>query len=174
MAATKKRAAAKPRVDDFDELDDEMDFGLTDDEEAEDSEDGEDEGTYDGYEDEIPEEHDHVLTLDEIVNAPDTEEEELYIREWGGKVVIRSVTKTEFDNLRRIASLKQNRGRRNEILERELILAGVVSPRLTMESYQMLRERSAGPCLRILNAIYRKSGLEDLAEEQRERRFPKK
>jgi hypothetical protein len=163
-----------PLVDGYDQLDDESDFGLTEEDLDYADEDLDDDDEDEDVEEDIPEEDDRILTLDDVLNAPDLDEEEIYIPEWHGKFVIRSVTKTEFDHLRRLAGSKQNRGNRNAILERELIIAGVVKPALTKEGYQRLLNRSAGPLLDLLNAIYRKSGLERTAELARERRFPKK
>lgn len=185
---TKKATTSKPE----EELDDYRDFGIGDEEEPEDEipegydEDYDVEGRLDRRggrasqsleddEDEIPEEHDKVLDFDDILGATDLDEEELYIPEWGGKVVIRSISKIEFDHMRRASRSPKNKTRSNEILERELMMAGMVKPMITtVEKYELLMQRSAGPMVHILNAIYRKSGLEREAEQARERRFPKK
>lgn len=194
---TKKPASPKPE----DELDDYSDFGIGDDEELEDEipegyEDDEEEAEYDDYdtegrldrrggrvsrnteedeEDELPEGHDHDLDFDEIAGATDLDEEKIYIEAWKGNVYIRSITKREFDHMRRVSRSPKNKTRSNDILERELLMAGLVKPMIpSVDKYNMLMERSAGPMVHILNAIYRKSGLEKEAERERERRFPKK
>lgn len=194
---TKKSASPKPE----DELDDYSDFGIGDDEELEDEipegyEDDEEEAEYDDYdtegrldrrggrvsrnteedeEDELPEGHDHDLNFDEIAGATDLDEEKIYIEAWKGNVYIRSITKREFDHMRRVSRSPKNKTRSNDILERELLMAGLVKPMIpSVDKYNMLMERSAGPMVHILNAIYRKSGLEKEAERERERRFPKK
>lgn len=194
---TKKSASPKPE----EELDDYNDFGIGDDEELEDEipegyEDDEEEAEYDDYdtegrldrrggrvsrnteedeEDELPEGHDHDLDFDEIAGATDLDEEKIYIEAWKGNVYIRSITKREFDHMRRVSRSPKNKTRSNDILERELLMAGLVKPMIpSVDKYNMLMERSAGPMVHILNAIYRKSGLEKEAERERERRFPKK
>lgn len=194
---TKKSASPKPE----EELDDYNDFGIGDDEELEDEipegyEDDEEEVEDDDYdtegrldrrggrvsrnteedeEDELPEGHDHDLDFDEIAGATDLDEEKIYIEAWKGNVYIRSITKREFDHMRRVSRSPKNKTRSNDILERELLMAGLVKPMIpSVDKYNMLMERSAGPMVHILNAIYRKSGLEKEAERERERRFPKK
>lgn len=140
--------------------------GLDDEEDEDDPE--------DEVPDTIPEGHDRVLTFEEITAATDDEEEELYIPEWGGKVVIRGLSKREFDHMRKMATVRAAKGRRNEILEMEMTCAGLVKPTVNAQKYQMLLDRNAGAMIRILNSIYKKSGLEREAEQTRERRFPKK
>lgn len=117
---------------------------------------------------------DKVLTLDDIVSADDLDEEAIWIEKWQGNVVIRSITKREFDHMRRQARRKEARGKVNDILERELICNGVVKPRISAADYERLQEKSPGPLVEILNAIYKKSGLERESEKERERRFPVK
>lgn len=152
------------------------DFGIQD-EDLEDDDDFEfdddDDEEEDAPEDEAPE-NDKVLSLDDILGAEDDEEDKLYIPQWGGNVVYRSVTKREFDNMRRMARSRSAKGKVNDILERELIMSGLVKPHLTVADYERLQEKSPGPFIAILNAIYRKSGLEREAEVERERRFPRK
>lgn len=174
MSGQRAKQGAKKPVED---LDDYRDFGIEDeepeDEIPEDYED-DDEEERPSREEVIPEEHDRVLDLEEIFAVTDGDEEEIYIPEWKGKVVIKSVSKREFDFMRRAARAKSARGRTNEILERELTIAGLVKPPLNQQSYERLLEKEAGPMLHILNEIYRKSGLEREAELARERRFPRK
>lgn len=192
---TKKPVAPKPE----EELDDHRDFGIGDEEEPEDEipEDyEEDDEEYDDYdtegrldrrggrvsrnteedeEEELPEGYDRDLDFDEIIGATDLDEEKIYIESWKGNVYIRSITKREFDHMRRVSRSSKNKTRSNDILERELLMAGMVRPIIpSVEKYEQLMERSAGPMVQILNAIYRKSGLEKEAERERERRFPKK
>lgn len=150
------------------------DFGLSDsdDEEYEDFE-FDDDDEEDEPEDAKPH-SDKVLTLDDIVSADDLDEEPIWIEKWQGNVVIRSITKREFDHMRRQARRKDARGKVNDILERELICNGVVKPRISAADYERLQEKSPGPLVEILNAIYKKSGLERESEKERERRFPAK
>ena len=149
--------------EDDEDLEEEEDFEFDDDDEEDDEE----------LEDAKPG-SDKVLTLGDILGAEDLDEEELYIEKWSGNVVIRSITKREFDYMRRQAKRRDAKGKVNDILERELIRAGLVSPSLTVADYERLQERSAGPFIAILNAIYKKSGLEREGEKERERRFPAK
>lgn len=149
------------------------DFGLEEEEEEFDEEEGYE---FDEDDEEEPEDakptSEKVLTLDEIIGVDDLDEEPIYIAKWGGNVVIRSITKREFDGMRKAARARNAKGKVNEILERELIRSGVVKPRITLADYERLQEKSPGPLVEILNAIYKKSGLERESEKERERRFP--
>lgn len=149
--------------DDEEEYEDEFPEGFEDDEEEDEI-----------PEPEIPEAHDHDLSLEEILSAEDDAEESVYIKEWGGKITIRGLSKREFDFMRKQATRRDARGKRNDIYEMEIILAGVVKPVISRAAYQQLQDKSAGVLVHILNEIYRKSGLEREAERARERRFPKK
>lgn len=150
------------------------DFGL-DEEDEEDEDEFEFDEDSDEPEDEVPsKKHDRIGTLDEILEIDDLDEEPLWVDKWGVNVLIRSITKREFDQMRRQARRRDAKGRVNDILERELICSGVVKPRITAADYERLQEKSPGPLVQILNAIYKKSGLESESEKERERRFPSK
>lgn len=157
----------------MDELDQLPEFQDSDDDFDEDFEEEEEDFDEDEPEDEEPE-NKKLLTFEEIVEVDDTSEETVYVKEWGGFVVIKGITKSEFDYLRRQARSKANRGRSNQVIEREILMAGMVQPRLTVERYNILMEKSAGAILRLTSKVMDKSGLSDLAEDKREQRFPRK
>lgn len=148
-----------------DELDEMEEFDDTDDFEDEDEE---------PEEEELPEDYDHELTFEDIRDADDASEDKMYIKEWGGFIKLRGLSKNEFDQMRRRSRSSKVRGRSSDILEQEIVLSGVVSPRLDAAKYQILLEKSAGVILRIQNAILEKSGLSEEAEKARERRFPRR
>lgn len=135
--------------------------------------DNEDEDTEDEPEDANPEEL-KILDFDDILDADDTAEEIVYVKEWKGSVVIKGVTKNEFDHMRRMSRNPKNKGRSNAILERELLIAGMVKPRIDIARYNMLQEKSSGVILRLTNKILEKSGLSEESEKRREQRFPRK
>ena len=162
-------------AEELDQLPEFQEPDLDDDEEFDDfDDDDEDEVEDDETEDEVPENAEHLLTFDEIVEADDTAEETVYVKEWGGSVKLKGITKTEFDYLRRQSRSKANKGRSQSIIEREVLVAGMVSPRLTIERYNLLMEKSSGVIVRLTNRILEKSGLADEAEARREQRFPRK
>lgn len=149
------------------------DFGL-DEAEEEDEEFEFDDEEDDEEEPEDARPHSDVIkTLDEIIGIDDLDEEPIWIEKWQTNILIRSVTKREFDHMRQQARRRDAKGRVNDILERELICSGVVKPRISAVDYERLKEKSPGPLVKILNAIYEKSGLERESEKERERRFPR-
>lgn len=168
--STDPRRPTMEELDGLPEFQDEEDI----EDDLENFEDEEDEDPEDEVEDAIPEEHDRVLSFEEIVAAEDDDEDEMYVPEWGGKVKIRGLSKREFDHMRKQATLRSAKGKRNDILEMEMTCAGMVKPTVNRQQYQILLDKNAGAMVRILNAIYRKSGLEKEAEQARERRFPKR
>lgn len=149
------------------------DFGIGE-EEIEDEEEFEfDEDDDDEPEDAAPR-SDVIKTLEEIIQVDDLDEDTIWIEKWETNILIRSITKHEFDAMRKAARRRDAKGKVNEILERELICSGVVKPRISAADYERLKEKSPGPLVKILNAIYEKSGLERESEKERERRFPAK
>jgi hypothetical protein len=142
---------------------------------------------YEDYEDEDGEDFDEsdeeiedtkpietkILDFDDILDVDDTGEETIFIKEWGGSVIIKGVTKSEFDHLRRMSRSKQNKGRSNAIIERELLIAGLVKPRIDVARYNLLQDKSSGVILKLTQKVLEKSGLADDAENRREKRFPR-
>lgn len=124
---------------------------------------------------EIPEGFDHIGTFEEIAAIDDLAEEKFYVSAWKCSVLLKGVTKREFDHMRISSKSRSARGRSNEVLEREIVKFGLVQPRIVTDAqYNILMERSAGAIVSILNRIVEKSGLDTEAEKKRERRFPRK
>jgi hypothetical protein len=117
-----------------------------------------------------------IITLEELNEVDDTAEEKLYIEEWGKNVVVKGISMEELKYIRRKANTKQARvsGMRRDITERELIIAGLVSPPGNLQTYNILVQKSAGAVAKIANRILDKSGMSDDAEKKRERRFPRR
>lgn len=161
-------------MEELDELPEFQDAEPDEDEEYDDY-DGEDDSE---IEDEIPETNEPVemkiLDFDDILDVDDIGEETLYVPEWKGAVVFKGLTKNEFDHIRRMSRNPKNKGRSNAVLEREILIAGLVKPRLDIARYNRLQEKSSGVIIRLTNRIMDKSGLSELAEENREKRFPRK
>lgn len=158
-------------MDELDEMEEFQDDG----DDYEDYDDEPEDAAPEEFHDGLPkDEPDHIATFDEIMASDDTADEKFYVPEWKSWILVKGLTKNEFDHMRRQSRSKAAAGRQNEVLERELTIAGVVQPRLDMNKYNLLLERNAGAMVRILNKVMEKSGLGDDAETSRERRFPRK
>lgn len=189
-----------PSFTDRDLDEDVPDDGAAEDEEVYEIDDGfDDEEDGDGEpEDEIPVDEDapdnsKLLSFDDDEDDDEGSEERVQIPEWNAHVVIRGLSKNEFDDIRRSsrsrpapggrssgkATAPQRAGVNRPVMEREIFIAGVVSPLLDTAKYNRLVNRpgSAGVILKLVNMILEKSGLGDDAvrsEEKREKRFLRK
>jgi hypothetical protein len=115
-----------------------------------------------------------VASLQQILDSDDLGQEKFYVKEWDSVILIRGLSKTEFDHMRKVSKTKAARGRSQDIIEREIVLAGVVQPVITARDYVRLQDKNAGALVRIMNAITEKSGMTDDSEKKREGRFPRK
>ena len=117
-----------------------------------------------------------VITLEELESIDDTSDEKFFVKEWKYNVVVKGISMEELRHIRRKANTKQAKisGTRREIMERELIISGLVQPPGNLQTYNVLVQKSAGAVAAIANKILEKSGMADEAEEKREQRFPRK
>src|SRR5882672_8749321 len=117
-----------------------------------------------------------VITLEELQDVDDTAPEKFYVKEWGKNVVLKGISMEDLKHIRRRANTKQARvsGMRRDIMEKELIIAGLVQPAVNQQTFIVLQQKSAGAVASIANRIMEKSGMGETAEKARERRFPRK
>jgi hypothetical protein len=151
-----------------DDIDDEYDF----------DEDDEPEDEIPGVPPEDPHAHEDapIITMDQLAAVDDTEEEKFYVEEWKANVLLKGLSMEELTHVRRRAGTKQVKmsGTRSDVINRELLIAGMVQPVVNVQNYHVLQQRAAGAIVRITNRIVEKSGMGEEAEKARERRFPRK
>lgn len=110
-----------------------------------------------------------ILSVDEILAAPDLGEAEVEVPEWGGSVRIRGLSKAAQQHLRKSATVSgQLDPARLEML---LFIHCVVEPRFTEEQYDALAAKSAGAIDRVIKAIAELAGLDEAAIKAAERSF---
>lgn len=110
-----------------------------------------------------------MLTIDQILNAPDVQEHVMEVPEWGGSVKLRGFTKGQQQHFKRQATIK---GEINEDrLEMLMFINGVVEPKFSTDQIELLREKSFGVVERILAEILKLSGLSATAVKDAERNF---
>ena len=115
-----------------------------------------------------------ILSVEDILAAPDIREQIVEVAEWGGSVRIRSFSKKRQQELRHQAEVPDRGGRRridNDKLEMMLFIHGVVEPIFMENHYAQLREKSAGAMDRVLKAVMDLSGLRDTAVTEAEATF---
>ena len=113
------------------------------------------------------------LTRDQILQASDVVYEEVPVPEWGGKVMVRSLSGTERDRIE--ATIVQATGRKQSMnlqnVRAKFIAWSIVDPEthrrlFTDSDIAQLGEKSAAALQRVFNVVQRLAGLseEDLEE----------
>lgn len=99
----------------------------------------------------IVDDTDGYISLEQLL-APDIEERDIDVPEWGGKVRVRAFSKGQMQELRDQSTIAgQVDGDRLEIL---MLVHGVVRPEgLTPGHYELLRQKSVGVFNRVAVAI---------------------
>lgn len=111
-----------------------------------------------------------ILSVEDILSAPDLPEREVEVPEWGGSVRIRGFTKATQQEMRRLAS---DGGDLNaDRLEMLMFIRGVVEPQFAEADYEALQQKSAVVIDRILRAIMALAGLTREAVDDAKRLFP--
>ena len=107
-----------------------------------------------------------ILTADEILDAPDLDEQTIYVEAWGGEVKVRAFSKATQQRLRRDATIvKVGAGGKLEEeidpskLERLSFVAGVVEPAFSVDQADRLAEKSAKAFDLVLKAIFALSAI---------------
>jgi|TARA_Y100000310_G_scaffold320215_1_gene376411 hypothetical protein len=110
------------------------------------------------------------LTIEDIAKAPDTVTEELDVPEWGGRLVIRSLTKGQQQDARR-KSMREGEIS-TDLLEMHVFITGVVEPAMTEEHFGMLRQKSFGVVEGITRKIMKVSGMDQASIAKAQASFP--
>jgi len=108
-----------------------------------------------------------ILNIKQILSADDLESQTMTIPEWGGEVIIR--TMTEADRSKIEASVIQQNGSNQSVnMERykvKIVVASLVDEEgkrlFTQKSIDALRQKSARPINRIVNAAQKLNGISD-------------
>jgi hypothetical protein len=110
-----------------------------------------------------------VLSLDQIVDIQDLDQETLYIPEWGGSVVIRGLGYSEWMDLRGSSMIA---GEVDELLlTKGLIAQAMVEPTVSPEQADLLMGKSSAAVNRLIGAIFNLSNLGEEAVAQAEAMF---
>lgn len=108
-----------------------------------------------------------MLTAEDIWSAKDIEERIVSIPQWGGSVRIRTLTKKQADAMQTQATSTDRYTKQpvvdNDMLVALLFVESMVEPKITLEDYDRLRERSAVAVALLQREILAASGLSQLA-----------
>ena len=112
-----------------------------------------------------------VLSLAQIQEAKDVTETPVPVSEWGGDVIVRSVTKRQMKDIK-----NNSKGSDGELdddeVEKQIFIAGMVNPLVSEEDYEWMQDKSASAFTKVMKAILGVSGLSDDAVKKEEKTFP--
>lgn len=108
-----------------------------------------------------------ILTAADIWAAPDIEERTVEIPQWNGAVRIRTLSKKQADKMQAEAT-STDRYTKQQVVDNEKFVAlifveSLVEPKITIEDYERLREKSAVAVATLQREILAASGLSQLA-----------
>jgi hypothetical protein len=111
-----------------------------------------------------------ILSVEDILTAPDIQERVVEVPEWGGAVKIRSFTKARQIQLR--SQAVDSKGEvDSERMELLMFIEGVVEPKFEARHIDLLREKSATAMDKVLSAILDLGGLTPERQAEMERDF---
>lgn len=110
-----------------------------------------------------------ILTFENIMEADDITEKEVPVPEWGGSVVVRSITHRQMNDIKNAAKGEEVD---DDFVQRQVILKGLVQPRLTEEQVEKLWDKNTRPVMTILNEVLGQSKTGDRAVKEEEKSIP--
>lgn len=111
-----------------------------------------------------------ILSLAEIMEADDVTEKTVPVPEWGGEVIVKSLSHRAMREIRKSLSVE---GEDDDVDENELekwvFVKGMVSPTVTPEEYERLMDKSTGAIQKVLTAILGSSKMGEEAVKDAEK-----
>jgi len=109
----------------------------------------------------------HVLSMEDILTADDLSTTTVEVPEWGGSVKVRPFTKRQQVSIRKQAQSSLQGGEIDvDEFERQVFLAGVVEPEITVDQYNLLLEKNAQAMDRIVKAVLEINGMAEDTEKK--------
>lgn len=111
-----------------------------------------------------------ILSLDAIREAKDVTETTVPVSEWGGDIVVRSVTKRQMKDIKN-SSKDSNGELDDDEVEKQLFIAGVLDPHVSEEDYEWMQDKSASAMTKVLKAILGVSNMDEKSTKEEEKTF---
>lgn len=108
------------------------------------------------------------LTRDDVLNVKDIVQEEVYVSEWKGSVLVQSLSGKKRSQIMNYAM--SDKGKMDSMkLYPALMVAGCVEPEFTREDSEAINERNSGALEKVCKVIMRLSGIsqDDLEEAEK-------
>lgn len=116
-----------------------------------------------------------ILTFENIIEADDITETEVPVPEWGGSVVVRSISYRKMGRLKKkVAEAKGDVEISDDDseYEKELLVAGLVNPTIDIDQAELLMDKSAGAVMKVLSAVMKTSKEEKDSVKDAEKSVP--
>ena len=111
-----------------------------------------------------------LLTVEEVLDAPDVEEKVIPVPEWGGTIKVAGLSLDAVMSLR--AESRGTDGKPDPLrMTMLMLIASVVEPKFSPEHIERLRQKSAGAMMRVIKEVSALSGINDSALGDAERSF---
>lgn len=110
------------------------------------------------------------LTREAITDVQDVTEYEHYVPEWGGTVLLRSVSQRKMNEIMAQTDAAEERGEHTFGMMMRLVLkSGVVDPEVDDEFFELLLDKSASAVTGIFESIMDNSNLTEAARKRAEK-----
>jgi len=106
------------------------------------------------------------LSFDEILAAPDLDEEVVEVAEWGGAVRVKGLTKREQQQLRKQAMDLVTGQLDPDKMEILMLAHCLAEPKVTVEQAEQLAQKSSAAFDKVLMAIMTTAGLSEEVQKQ--------
>lgn len=114
-----------------------------------------------------------ILSMNEIMAADDITEQEVPIPEWGGSVVVRSISHRVMRDIRSdVAKRYGEEEPPDDEIDKWIIIKGMVNPTVSEEDYEHLVEKSYSAIMKIQKAILGNSNGNKESVKEEEKNFP--
>lgn len=114
-----------------------------------------------------------ILSIQQIMQAKDVTEKTVSVPEWGGEVVVRSIShRTMRDIKKQLAAESGTDDVSEDELEKWILIKGMVEPEVSPEEYEHIIDRSTSAVTTILTSILGSSKATDNAIKEAEKSFP--
>lgn len=114
-----------------------------------------------------------ILTFNNIMEAPDITEKTVPIPEWGGDVIVRSISYRQMEAIKKLAQDGDSSSLlEGSEVEQMLLVKGMVEPTVDEEQAKLLMEKSASAVMKVLGEIMGRSNAGENAVKEEEKSLP--
>lgn len=110
-----------------------------------------------------------VLSLEEIMAVDDITEKQVEIPEWGGSVIVKSISHRDMRAISKSAGGDEDEEISEEEIEKWVFIKGMVQPQVDEAAYEKLIDKSTGAISKILTEILGRSKSGDEATKKAEK-----